>query len=131
MILVDTSVWIDFFGKTNPNHVKKLISIIELNENICTNGLILTEVLQGIRNDQQYIKVKNYFDSLIFLPMGYDIFIHSATIYRNLRAKGITIRKPIDCMIAATAIEHRVVLLHNDRDFDPITKYCGLKAIKK
>ena len=76
MILVDTSVWIDFFGKKNPDHVKKVTSLIELNENICTNGLILTEVLQGIRNDQQYTKVKNYFDSLIFLPMGYDIFIH-------------------------------------------------------
>lgn len=131
MILVDTSVQIDFFGKTNPDHVKKVTSLIEHNENICTNGLILTEVLQGIRNDQQYKKVKNYFDSLIFLPMDYDIFIHSATIYRKLREKGITIRKPIDCMIAATAIEHHVVLLHNDRDFDPISKHCGLNAIKK
>ena len=131
MILVDTSVWIDFFGSSNAQHVKKLVSLIESKENICINGLILAEVLQGIRHDAQYEKVKNYFSSLVFLPMHYEVYEKSASIYRFLRAKGITIRKPIDCMIASSAIVHEAVLLHNDKDFLPIAKYCHLNEIKK
>ena len=131
MILVDTSVWIDFFGSSNAKHVKKLVSLIESKENICINGLILAEVLQGIRHDEQYKKVKSYFNSLVFLPMHYDVYEKSASIYRFLRAKGITVRKPIDCMIASSAIFHEATLLHNDKDFLPIGKYCHLSEIKE
>ncbi len=57
------------------------------------------------------------------------VFLRSAEIYRNLRKKGITIRKPLDCMIASTAIENDMPLLHNDKDFQPIAKHCGLKEL--
>ena len=63
--------------------------------------------------------------------MTQTMHLHSAEIYRSLRKKGITIRKPIDCMIASVAIAHKVPLLHNDKDFTPIEKHCGLKTIKK
>jgi predicted nucleic acid-binding protein len=130
MILVDTTVWIDFFtGKQKPQ-VDTLEVLISEGEDICICGLVLTEVLQGVKSEKQYKKIKDYFKNLIFLPMTQPMHIHSAEIYRSLRKKGITIRKPIDCMIASIAIAHSIPLLHNDKDFNPIEKYCRLKVVK-
>ena len=67
--------------------------------------------------------------NLLFLPMPYSIFLRSAEIYRNLRRKGITIRKPMDCTIASVALENDIPLLHNDRDFIPIEEHFGLKCL--
>jgi len=97
---------------------------------ICLCGVILTEVLQGIREDKDYTKVLSRFDSFLFLDLNRRAFIKAAQIYRTLRRRGITIRKSVDCMIASVAIEHNIPLLHNDRDFDPIEKFCGLKVVK-
>lgn len=130
MILVDTTVWIDFFtGKTTPQ-VDILELLISEGQDICVCGLVLTEVLQGVREETQYKKIKTYFENLLFLPMTQAMHLQSAAIYRSLRKKGITIRKPIDCMIASAAIAHNVQLLHNDKDFLPIEKHCGLKTVK-
>lgn len=130
MLLVDTTVWIDFFaGKTTPQ-VSVLELMISEGEDICVCGIVLTEILQGIRNDSRYAKTKALFDNLIFLPMARATFLRSAEIYRFLRKKGITIRKPLDCMIAAVALAHNVQFLHSDKDFAPIEKHFGLKAVK-
>jgi len=129
IVLVDTSVWIDYFSGRSVSHVAALEQSLHAGDDCCVCGLILTEVLQGIRSDVHYRKAKNYFRSLLFLPMGYTTFVRAAEIYRALRRKGVTVRRPVDCMIAATAIEHDVLLLHNDRDFDPIEKYGGLKVL--
>jgi predicted nucleic acid-binding protein len=130
MILVDTTVWIDFFtGKPTPQ-VDILERLISEGEDICVCGLVLTEVLQGVREEEQYKKIKTYFQNLVFLPMTHAMHLHSAEIYRSLRKRGVTIRKPIDCMIACVAIAHKVQLLHNDKDFMPIEKHCGLKTVK-
>lgn len=129
MILIDTAVWIDFFADRKTQQVKRLVSEIEQSEEICICGIILTEILQGIKKSNEYHQVKTLMDSLIFLEMNKDTFIFAAEIYRTLRSKGITIRKILDCMIAAIAIENKISLLHNDRDFDPIEKYYGLKVI--
>jgi len=130
MVLVDTTVWIDFFS-SNPagQHVKALEKLIEGREDICLCGVILTELLQGIRNDFEFRQTRDLLANLIFLPMHYAEYVRSAEIYRDLRRRGITIRKSVDCMIAAVAIEHDVALLHNDKDFIPIEKYCGLKRL--
>ena len=129
MVLVDTTVWIDFFsGKSYP-HVKTLENLIFNRENICICGVILTEILQGIKNDKEFKKVQELLENLIFLPMSYHVFLYSAHIYRNLRKKGITIRKTIDCIIAAVAIEYDIQLLHNDKDFIPIEKYFNLQIV--
>ena len=117
MILVDTSVWMDLFSGQDTPHVLKLESLIENQEDLCTCGVIMTEVLQGICNDQEYSKTQFILSGLIYLPMNQSIFIKSAKIYRELRKKGITIRKPIDCMIASVCLDHEAQLLHNDRDF--------------
>ena len=127
MVLVDTTVWIDFFSAHPYPHVKTLENLIINREDICICGIILTEVLQGIRKDSEFRRTRDLFTTLIFLPMRYSSFLRSAEIYRKLRRKGITIRKPVDCMIASIAIENEIPLLHNDKDFLPIEKSFGLK----
>lgn len=130
MVLVDTTVWVDFFSANLNPHVKTLENLIVDREDICICGVILTEVLQGIRDDSEFKKTKNLFANLIFLPMPYSVYLSSAKIYRTLRRKGITIRKSVDCMIAAVAMEHEILLLHNDKDFIPIEKHFGLKRLQ-
>lgn len=131
MLLVDTTVWIDFFANRETFHTSFLEMAISKQETICTCGPVLTEILQGIRNPQEYKLILMAFKPLIFLAMQQETYIQSANIYRSLRQHGITIRKTIDCMIAATALEHGAVLLHNDKDFEQIEKYTKLKTIKK
>lgn len=129
MVLIDTSVWIDFFSGRSLPHVREMESIIEHREDISICGIILAEVLQGIRNDNEFRQTKRLLNTLIFLPMPYSVFLRSAEIYRKLRKKGITVRKPLDCMIASVAIENNILLLHNDKDFEPIEKHCGLQVV--
>lgn len=127
MILVDTTVWIDFFINRDVPHVKILQELIENDEDLALCGVILAEILQGIRSDTDYVKTKEYLEDLIFLPMRHGTFLRSAEIYRSLRKKGITIRKSVDCMIASVAIEYDARLLHNDHDFDCIAKHSNLR----
>jgi predicted nucleic acid-binding protein len=98
-------------------------------EDICICGIILREVLQGIREKSEFRRTKQLFDAMIFLPMPYSVFLGAAEIYRTLRRKGIKIRNSVDCMIASVAIENDILLLHNDRDFTPMEKYLGLKVL--
>ena len=128
--LVDTSVWIDFFSDVKASHVETLDVLLDENQDICICGLILTEILQGIRREKEYSKTKEYLKALVYLPMAQKTFVKAADIYRTLRKKGITIRKPIDCMIGALALEHDVHLLHNDKDFDLLKKHFGLKVVR-
>ena len=130
MVLVDTTVWIDFFAGRSVPHVAALDALLRNDEDLCICGIILTEVLQGIRSDRDYRKTRDYFESLIVLPMRQATFVRAADVYRSLRKKGVTIRKPLDCMIASIAMEHDVPLLHNDRDFDQIAKHTKLKVMR-
>jgi predicted nucleic acid-binding protein len=129
MTLVDTSVWIDFFAARNTAQVKVLESIIDLGEDLCLCGIVLTEVLQGIRDDKQHKQTQSVLSSLIYLPMDQSAFLLAANLYRTLRSRGITIRNSVDCMIAAVCIEHKTDLLHNDRDFDRISGVFGLRVL--
>jgi len=129
MVLVDTTVWIDFLSGSPYPHVKTLENLIFNREDICLCGIVMTEVLQGIRKESEFKRTRDLLAKLIFLPMRYSVFLRSAEIYRNLRRKGITVRKPVDCMIAAVAIENDIPLLHNDKDFVPIEKDLGLKTL--
>ena len=129
MVLIDTTVWIDFFAGRQLPHVTALEHLIKGREDICICGIILTEVLQGIRKKNEFRKTKELFNTMIFLPMPYSVFLGAAEIYRTLRRKGITIRNSIDCMIASVAIENDITLLHNDRDFILIKRHFGLKVL--
>jgi len=130
MTLVDTTVWIDIFSGRNTAQVAMLESFIDKREDICLCGVILTEVLQGIRNDKEYKKTKSVLSDLIFFPMTYETFLLAANIYRTLRVKGVTIRNSVDCMIASVCIENNVRLLHNDRDFDLIAQHFDLQVFE-
>ncbi len=128
IVLVDTTVWIDFFGNRPQPHVAALRRLIENGEDLCLCGLVLAEILQGIRSDSAYRRTKDYLGDLVYLPMRRATFVRAAEMYRSLRKKGVTIRKPVDCMIASVAIEHDLPLLHNDRDFEQIARHSELKV---
>ncbi|MCK5132352.1 MAG: PIN domain nuclease [Candidatus Sabulitectum sp.] len=130
MILVDTTVWVDFFRGNSGGHVKALEELISNDEEICTCGVILAEVLQGIKLDRDFFRTKNFFEALAYLPVSKETFLQSSRLYRSLRKKGATIRKPIDCMIASVAIDYNLPLLHNDRDFFWIACHSKLRIFK-
>jgi predicted nucleic acid-binding protein len=129
VVLVDTTVWVDFFNDKKTDHVQALEHLVEDEKDICICGVILAEVLQGIRDDTDYRKTYSRFDSFLYLPMDRHTFVKAAELYRSLRRRGITIRKTVDCLIAAVAIEHKIPLLHNDKDFDPLEEFCSLKVL--
>jgi len=130
-VLVDSTVWIDFLRNTRKRETDKLTELIESREDLCICGFILTEVLQGIRDEKQYVATKQQFANLIYLEADQSTFDLGATIYRNLRKQGITIRNSIDCLIAATVIQHNVALLENDRDFPFIDAHYPLNLLIK
>jgi predicted nucleic acid-binding protein len=127
-LLVDTSVWVDFFRARAAPHVTRLEKALSDGQDVCICGVILTEVLQGIRSDRDYRRTSARFDPLLFLSMDRETFVAAADLYRTLRRRGLTVRKPVDCMIAAVAISYDVELLHNDRDFEPMQEHCGLRV---
>ena len=127
MIVVDSSVWIDYFtGKKTPG-AEKLDSILG-EELVAIGDLILTEVLQGFREDKDYRQAKKLLLSLNVLNMlDTTIALKSAENFRALRKKGITVRKTIDAIIATYCIENKLPLLHSDKDFQPFHDHLGLK----
>ena len=129
MILVDSSVWIDYFNGKITKQTNLLDSFLG-SELIVIGDLILTEVLQGFQQDRDFKKAKELLDSLIFREMlGRELAIKSAENYRILRKKGVTVRKTIDVIIATFCITNNLPLLHSDRDFSPMKKHLKLKVI--
>ena len=106
-----------------------LESAIDQRDDLCLCGVVLTEVLKGIRDDTQYQQTESVLANLIYLPMNRSTFLLSADLYRRLRSRGITIRNSIDCMIAAVCLEHQAYVLHNDRDFDDMADAFGLQVL--
>lgn len=128
MILVDTSVWIDYFNGVDNPQTARLDSLLGV-ELIGAGDLILTEVLQGFRNDSDYNTAKSMMlNLLIFDMLGQHNAIASAENYRKLRKKGVTVRKTIDCIIATFCIQNNHSLLFSDKDFQPFVENLGLMA---
>lgn len=127
MILVDTSVWIDFLNGHCSAQAEFLARLIDEEGDICTCGIVLTEVLQGIRGEDQAQRMERLLSDLIYLPTHRTAHLLAAHIYRSARRRGVTIRRSVDCLIAACAIEARTPLLHRDRDFDEIAKGSDLE----
>ncbi|PCI60777.1 MAG: VapC toxin family PIN domain ribonuclease [Gammaproteobacteria bacterium] len=129
MILVDTSVWIDYFNG-NENLETDILDKALGNETVAIGDLILIEILQGFRTDKQYNLAKELLEPLQkFEMLGLDIAVKTADNYRKLRKKGITIRKTADVIIATYCIEKNIPLLFTDRDFIPFVKYLGLQPV--
>ena len=126
MILVDSSVWIDYFRGTTTPQAEKLDLLLG-NEPIATCDLILTEVLQGFVSDRDFNQAKKLMTSLVIVDLaGQTMAIQAAKNFRALRALGITVRKTIDTVIATRCIESGLPLLYSDRDFDPFVEHLGL-----
>lgn len=118
MIVVDTTVWVDFFRGADTRVNRTLHRLIDDEEDLCLTSLNLTEILQGIKRDALYEETRRHLIEFpLFEPRGLPTYLHAADIYRTCRRRGKTIRSTIDCLIAAIAMEHDLVLLHNDRDF--------------
>ena len=129
MIVVDSSVWIDYFNGVETRETALLDDFLG-EEPIVIGDLILAEVLQGFRSEQDVRKARAALDTLVFEPMvGRDVALKAAGNYRALRAKGVTVRKTIDMLIGTFCIENGHRLLHRDRDFDPIEKHLGLETV--
>jgi len=129
MILVDSSVWIDYFNGTNTIECQYLDSYLGINE-VVIGDLILTEVLQGFKSDKDFDRAKELLTSLKVLNLSNDsLAIKSAENFRLLRKKGITVRKTMDVLIATFCIENQVTLLHSDKDFIPFANHLGLRVI--
>ena len=131
MVLVDTSVIIDFIFGTITTQTTYLEHLIEKGELICTCGVILAEVLQGCKTEKLYKQYSEAMSDLIYIGSTKTTHVKAAEIYRDLRKKGITPRGTIDCIIAATCIEHELLLLHNDKDYISIAKHTSLKLAMK
>jgi len=130
LILVDSSVWIDYFRGTVTAQTELLDRLVG-QEPLAIGDLILTEVLQGFDNDRDFSDARRILTSLAVVELGgRAIAIQAARNFRALRKRGLTIRKTIDTVIATRCIEDGYDLLHNDRDFDPFAKHLGLRVVK-
>ncbi len=129
MILVDSSVWIDYFNGDITSQTDKLDRLLG-QEPLAIGDLILVEVLQGFDNDREFAAAQKTLSSLTLIEIGgIDIAIAAARNYRALRRRGITVRKTIDTVIATRCIESGYDLLHSDRDFEPFARYLGLRVV--
>jgi len=128
MILVDSSVWIDYFRGTNTpesDHLDALLGI----EPVATGDLVLAEVLQGFSSEQDFNQGNRLLTSLPIIELvGAEIAVQAARNFRVLRGLGITIRKTIGTLIATSCIENQLTLLYSDNDFDPFVEHLGLRS---
>lgn len=126
MILVDSSVWIDYFrGLAAPqtDYLDQLLS----SELLLIGDLILAEVLQGFASERDFDQARKLLTALPVVPLvGGTVALQAARNYRYLRTQGVTVRKTIDTLIATSCIEHGYTLLYSDRDFDPFVQHLGL-----
>ncbi len=129
MTIVDTTVWIDYLGGAGNPHTDWLDR--ELNQQrLGLTDLILCEVLQGIRGDSTFKRVRRDLSRFeVFDTGGEALAVASAQNYRSLRSRGQRVRKTIDCLIATFCLTEGHLLLHRDRDFDPFEKHLGLRVV--
>lgn len=129
MILVDSSVWIDYFNGKITAQTEMLDRLLG-HEPFAIGDLILTEVLQGFVDERDFNDARKMLTSLIIVELGgREIAIQAAKNFRALRNLGVTVRKTIDTVIATRCIESRYDLLHSDRDFDPFAQHLGLRVV--
>jgi predicted nucleic acid-binding protein len=129
MIIVDTSVWVDYLLSVENLHTLWLDEELT-SGSISLTDLILCEILQGLRSEKSAASVALQLAKFpLFNTGGQDLALAAARNYRLLRARGATVRKTIDCIIATHCIRNGHSLLHRDRDFDPFERYLGLDVI--
>jgi hypothetical protein len=126
MIVVDSSVWIDYLRGTDTPQAEKLDILIG-QKSLIVGDVILCEVLLGVSSEREARTVENALRQFDLVPMlGVEQALRAAALYRTLRSKGITIRKTVDLIIGAWCIAHGAMLLHKDRDFTLLEQHAGL-----
>jgi predicted nucleic acid-binding protein len=126
VIVVDSSVWIDFLNGRNASHIRQLRAVLGKQE-VIIGDLMLCEVLQGLENERAARQVEALLRRFEIVPMAGDaIAVAAARNFRFLRSRGITVRKTIDLLIVTWCIENRRPLLHNDSDFRSMARHLGL-----
>lgn len=129
MILVDSSVWVDYFRGVAARETDRLDELLG-HETLIIGDLILTEVLQGFVREKDFNQARKLLSSLIQITIGgFDVAVHAARNHRALRKRGVSIRKTIDILIATRCIQDGYTLLHRDRDFHPFVSYLGLRSV--
>jgi hypothetical protein len=129
VILVDSSVWIDYLRGTATPQTDKLDTLLGVTP-LAIGDLIMTEVLQGCPTEREFTTVRKTLETLTFVTLGGpDVAVLAAKNFRRLRARGITVRKTIDTVIATRCIFDGLELLHSDRDFDPFERHLGLRCV--
>jgi predicted nucleic acid-binding protein len=128
VIVVDTSVWIDVFNDVDTPAARTCVALIEGGEPVALTDVILAEILQGLSDDEQAIKVEQHLRAFPILRLNsLDDFTLAAQLYRTARSKGITIRKTLDCLIAAPCVRANAPLLHADKDFELLASCTALR----
>ncbi len=128
MIAVDTSVWVDYFNGQSTAQTEHLDAILGTTI-IIVGDLVLAETLQGFKNDKDFKIAKSLLEAFELVSFTNPrLAIKSATNYRSLRKRGLTVRKTMDCLIATYCVENKLPLLHSDKDFLPFEKYLKLKS---
>ncbi len=130
ILLVDTSVWIDFFAGRDTPQTRFFKEAIREGAYVALTGVILTEILQGVPSDSGFARLRKDLSSFRVLnPASEDTYVHAARLYRMGRKRGVTIRSLVDCLIAAVAMENGTTVLHKDRDYERISGYAPLKTV--
>jgi len=128
VILVDSSVWIDFFRGYDTPQVDRLDALFA-EERIAVGDLIMVEVLQGFRSENEFNQARKTLDTFEFVELGgQEIAVQAAKNFRKLQSLGFTVRKTVDTIIATKCIRAGYALLHADRDFEPFTRHLGLRV---
>jgi predicted nucleic acid-binding protein len=127
VIVVDTTIWIDFLGAKGTAFDRHLTELLETDAPIALIDIVYCEVLQGIRDEDAYQRARGSLRAHpILRPRGLETFESAANLYRTARRRGFTVRRSVDCLIAATCLETGCELYHNDRDFDTLARVSDL-----
>jgi predicted nucleic acid-binding protein len=129
MLLIDTSVWISVFRDRTGQVRLKLEALIDNREVLLTRFTQL-ELLQGSLNEKEWTLLSTYLETQDYVELAGDSWQAAARIYYDLRRQGLTVRSPIDCCIAQAALEHDLLLIHNDRDFETIAQVRSLQHLR-
>jgi predicted nucleic acid-binding protein len=130
VIVIDTSVWIDVLNGTDSTGARRCITLIEADADVGLTDVVLTEILQGLRNEREASRVH---DRLLAFPIlrlqAPDDFVLAAALYRTARRAGVTIRRTLNCLVAAPCVRTGSPLLHADRDFDRFASCTPLRIL--
>ncbi|KKJ00702.1 type II toxin-antitoxin system VapC family toxin [Prochlorothrix hollandica] len=126
MLLIDTSVWVNVFRDRTGQYKQQLEDLIQ-DQTVYLTRFTQLELLQGSKNNQEWTLLATYLEEQDYLELAATSWVAAARIYYDLRRQGLTVRSPIDCCITQVALEHRTILVHNDRDFDTIAQICPLE----